>query len=84
MGHNAIHDATDVLARLAAHVPEQPEVDGLRYHEGLNAVAIEGGIAGNVIPTAARSRSTTGSRRTEVNEEACCRTVTMRFWTATN
>ncbi len=50
MGHNAIHDATDVLARLAAHVPEQPEVDGLRYHEGLNAVAIEGGIAGNVIP----------------------------------
>ncbi len=50
MGHNAIHDAADVLARLAAHVPEQPEVDGLRYHEGLNAVAIEGGIAGNVIP----------------------------------
>ena len=50
MGHNAIHDAADVLARLGAHLPEEPEVDGLRYHEGLNAVAIEGGIAGNVIP----------------------------------
>jgi succinyl-diaminopimelate desuccinylase len=25
-------------------------IDGLEYHEGLNAVAIEGGVAGNVIP----------------------------------
>lgn len=50
MGRNAIHDAADVLAILAAHAPEQPEVDGLRYHEGLNAVGITGGIAGNVIP----------------------------------
>ena len=50
MGHNAIHDAAAVLAALAAHEPEQPEVDGLRYHEGLNAVSISGGIAGNVIP----------------------------------
>jgi succinyl-diaminopimelate desuccinylase len=25
-------------------------VDGLEYHEGLNAVAITGGVAGNVIP----------------------------------
>ncbi len=49
-GHNAIHDAVDVLARLRDHQPEQPVVDGLRYHEGLNAVGIEGGIAGNVIP----------------------------------
>lgn len=52
MGHNAIHGAADVLARLQAHVPEQPEIEGLRYHEGLNAVAISGGIAGNVIPDA--------------------------------
>ncbi len=52
MGHNAIHDAADVLAVLRDHECEQPEVDGLRYHEGLNAVAITGGIAGNVIPDA--------------------------------
>lgn len=50
MGHNAIHDAAELLARLKAYVPAQPWVDGLHYHEGLNAVAITGGIAGNVIP----------------------------------
>ena len=49
-GHNAIHDAGAVLARLAAYQPEQVEVDGLTYREGLNAVRINGGIAGNVIP----------------------------------
>lgn len=50
LGHNAIHDAGDVLARLAAYEPRQVEVEGLTYREGLNAVAISGGIAGNVIP----------------------------------
>jgi succinyl-diaminopimelate desuccinylase len=50
MGHNAIHDAGGVLQRLASYQPEQIEVDGLTYHEGLNAVGITGGIAGNIIP----------------------------------
>jgi len=50
MGHNAIHDAADVLARLAAYVPREVDVDGLVYRECLNAVGIHGGIAGNVIP----------------------------------
>ena len=50
MGHNAIHDAGAVLERLAAYAPEEIEVDGLTYREGLNAVRITGGIAGNVIP----------------------------------
>lgn len=50
MGHNAIHDAAELLARLQAYQPARPWVDGLQYHEGLNAVAIRGGIAGNVIP----------------------------------
>ena len=50
MGHNAIHDAGAVLQRLAAYQPQQVEVDGLTYREGLNAVQISGGIAGNVIP----------------------------------
>ena len=50
MGHNAIHDAGGLLQRLAAHQPEQIKVDGLTYHEGLNAVRIAGGIVGNVIP----------------------------------
>lgn len=50
LGHNAIHDAADVLARLAAYEPRTVDVDGLTFREGLNAVAISGGIAGNVIP----------------------------------
>jgi succinyl-diaminopimelate desuccinylase len=50
MGRNAIHEAGDILAVLRGYVPREPEVDGLRYHEGLNAVAIRGGVAGNVVP----------------------------------
>jgi succinyl-diaminopimelate desuccinylase len=49
-GHNAIHDAATVLETLRAYQARQPEVDGLRYREGLNAVGISGGVAGNVVP----------------------------------
>ncbi|CUR56737.1 Succinyl-diaminopimelate desuccinylase [metagenome] len=49
-GLNAIHLAAPVLARLNGYVARQPEIDGLTYHEGLNATGIRGGIAGNVIP----------------------------------
>ncbi|MCU1412659.1 MAG: succinyl-diaminopimelate desuccinylase [Rhodoglobus sp.] len=50
VGHNAIHDAAPVLAILSDYVPAELEVDGLVYREGLNAVGISGGVAGNVIP----------------------------------
>ena len=50
MGHNAIHEAGEILARLRAWEEQAVEVDGLVYRECLNAVSIEGGIAGNVIP----------------------------------
>jgi len=52
MGANAIHAAGALMEALVAHQPRQPIVDGLRYREGLNAVGIAGGIAGNVIPDA--------------------------------
>ncbi|OEJ25169.1 succinyl-diaminopimelate desuccinylase [Streptomyces agglomeratus] len=52
MGSNAIHTAAPILAKLAAYEPRRPVIDGLEYREGLNAVAIEGGVAGNVIPDA--------------------------------
>ncbi|MER5800338.1 MULTISPECIES: succinyl-diaminopimelate desuccinylase [Streptomyces] len=52
MGSNAIHAAAPILAKLAAYEPRTPVVDGLRFHEGLNAVRIEGGVATNVIPDA--------------------------------
>jgi succinyl-diaminopimelate desuccinylase len=50
LGDNAVHAAGPLLDRLAAHVPAQVEVEGLVYREGMNAVRIAGGIAGNVIP----------------------------------
>lgn len=50
MGVNAIHGAHVILDRLAEYEPETVNVDGLDYREGMNAVAIRGGIAGNVIP----------------------------------
>lgn len=49
-GHNAIHEAGEILARLSAYEPRTVDVEGLAYHEALNAVGIAGGIAGNVIP----------------------------------
>ncbi len=49
-GVNAIHGAADVLARLNAFEARLPVIDGLEYHEGLNAVFISGGVAGNVLP----------------------------------
>jgi succinyl-diaminopimelate desuccinylase len=50
LGVNAIHAAAPVLVRLADYQPREVDVDGLTYREGLNAVGIAGGVAGNVIP----------------------------------
>ncbi len=50
MGVNAIHGLAPILGLLARFEPAEVEVDGLRYREGLNAVGIRGGVAGNVIP----------------------------------
>ncbi|NNE73414.1 MAG: succinyl-diaminopimelate desuccinylase [Acidimicrobiales bacterium] len=53
MGRNAVHRLGDVLRTIAAYEPRQPVVDGCRYHEGLQAVFVEGGVAGNVVPDVA-------------------------------
>ena len=50
IGHNAIHEAAAILTRLNAYDPREVEVEGLVFREGLNAVLIRGGVAGNVIP----------------------------------
>ena len=50
MGRNAIHEAGAILEVLRSWTPRMPVVDGLEYREGLNAVAISGGVAGNVVP----------------------------------
>jgi succinyl-diaminopimelate desuccinylase len=50
LGVNAIHGLADVLTTLAAYRPREVEIDGCTYREGLNAVGISGGVAGNVVP----------------------------------
>jgi succinyl-diaminopimelate desuccinylase len=49
-GVNAIHEAGGILDVLRGYVAREPEVDGLTYHEGLNAMFVSGGVAGNVVP----------------------------------
>ncbi len=50
LGDNAIHRAGEVLAGLAAYDARRVEIDGCEYREGLNAVRIDGGVSGNVVP----------------------------------
>ena len=50
LGDNAIHRAGEVLTRLAAYEPRRVVIDGCEYREGLNAVRVEGGVSGNVVP----------------------------------
>ena len=53
-GSNAVHAASEVLNRLTTYTPREVEIDGLVYREGMNAVGISGGVAGNVVPDEAR------------------------------
>src|ERR1700722_7092582 len=53
LGDNAIHKLGAVLDRLAAYQARRVDIDGCEYREGLSAVRIDGGVAGNVIPDAA-------------------------------
>ncbi len=53
LGDNAIHKLGPVLDRLAGYRARQVDIDGCAYREGLSAVRVDGGVAGNVIPDAA-------------------------------
>ena len=50
VGDNAIHHSAQVLQTLIDYQPRTVDIDGLGYREGLSAVRVSGGIAGNVIP----------------------------------
>ncbi len=50
MGENAIHGAAEILRRLAEYEPRRVDIDGCEYREGLQAVSVTGGVAGNVVP----------------------------------
>ncbi len=53
LGDNAIHKLGAVLDRLAVYQARSVDIDGCTYREGLSAVRVDGGVAGNVIPDAA-------------------------------
>jgi succinyl-diaminopimelate desuccinylase len=50
MGDNAVHAMAEPLRRLRNHHPRTVDIDGCHYREGLQAVGIRGGVAGNVVP----------------------------------
>jgi succinyl-diaminopimelate desuccinylase len=52
LGENAIHAAAPLLTTLVRYEPHSVDIDGCTYREGLNAVKVEGGVAGNVVPDA--------------------------------
>jgi succinyl-diaminopimelate desuccinylase len=53
MGVNAIHGLGSILEILENYEASKVMIDGLEYREGLQAVDVYGGVAGNVVPDAA-------------------------------
>lgn len=49
-GRNAIHRLGALLSRVADWRPRQVVIDGCTYAEQVQAVAVEGGVAANVVP----------------------------------
>ncbi len=50
MGRNAVHRLGELLRRVEQAELRRPIVGGLEFREALNALAVTGGMAGNVIP----------------------------------
>ncbi len=53
MGRNAIHRMGGLLRLVEGFEEREPVIQGCRYREALQAVAVTGGVAGNVVPDAA-------------------------------
>lgn len=77
MGENAIHRLGEALAALNAYDGRRPVIDGCEYREALQAVRVEGGIAGNVVPDGAELviNHRFAPDRTEIEAEAHVREV---------
>ena len=53
LGTNAIHRLGPVLGAVSAYRSREVEIDGCVYRDGLQAVGVSGGVAGNVVPDSA-------------------------------
>lgn len=49
-GRNAIHRLAGVLTAIDGYVVRRPVIDGCEFAEQLQVVAVEGGVAANVVP----------------------------------
>lgn len=49
-GRNAIHRLGPVLDAIAGYEAREPTIDGCTYREAIQAVFVQGGVAGNVVP----------------------------------
>jgi succinyl-diaminopimelate desuccinylase len=50
MGRNAVHRLAPLLDALARYESRRPTIDGCTYGEQVQAVSVQGGVAGNVVP----------------------------------
>ncbi len=50
MGRNAVHRLAPILFELEAFKVRTPTIDGCTFCEAIQAVKVEGGVAGNVVP----------------------------------
>jgi succinyl-diaminopimelate desuccinylase len=74
-GVNAVHRLAPVLAALERYEPRRVVLDGCEYTEQLQAVAIDGGVAGNVVPDGA---SVTINYRFAPDRDAAAAEATLR------
>jgi succinyl-diaminopimelate desuccinylase len=50
VGRNAIHRLGEVISRVASYEPRTARIDGIEFVEQLQVVAVDGGVAPNVVP----------------------------------
>jgi len=75
MGRNAIHRLGLLLNLIETYKPREPVIEGCAYREAVQAVHVEGGVAGNVVPDRAmlRVNHRFAPDRTVVEAEAAIR-----------